>query len=386
MGGKLRKISNVGSITTQRDYIGGAEYSKVASGTSAIEMIQTEEGYLENNSGTYVYHYNLTEHLGSVRATLQRSTATTGTVIQKDDYYPFGMRKLVSASGKNDYLYNGKEIQSELGGQYDYGARFYDPEIGRWNVMDPMAEKYYSSTPFNYVDNNPISRVYPNGMDWIYSTSKGRDGQERIHLTYYMAVMNSSGADIDMGKFMSEQMDAFKNVFSQGNVDAKMIIRQVNSAHELNDFESLIDIQKGGFRENEDGSFVGGSAAYGGKFIRLNADAINKDGRLHDKKIAIHEIGHTGGLIHTFEPDMKGEFFNGRIIPTGMQQFYNAENSMAFETNFMNYSREAMKSFSQRPGALNYFNNTVGKATRGQIQTILNNIHAGNVNYNNIKR
>ena len=50
---------------------------------------------------------------------------------------------------------------------YDYGARQYDPTLGRWNRMDPMCEKYYSVSPYAYCHNTPVNRIDPDRReDW----------------------------------------------------------------------------------------------------------------------------------------------------------------------------------------------------------------------------
>ena len=158
-GNKLRKISTGASAST-RHYVDGIEYNG-----NAIEIIQTEEGLARNNAGAYTYEYNLTDHLGNVRYTFNKHP-TTGALqrLQADNYYAFGKRKSLQ-SGTNKYLYNGKEVQDELGEQYDYGARFYDPVIGRWNVVDALAEhpNQIDKSPYAYAWNNPIKLNDPDG-------------------------------------------------------------------------------------------------------------------------------------------------------------------------------------------------------------------------------
>ncbi len=110
---------------------------------NTLRYILTPEGRaLPDGNGGFEYQYFLKDHLGNTRVTFDQ----TGTVLQEDSYYPFGMAQSGFAyqsgtSYKNKYLYNGEELQDDFGlGWYDYHARFYDPALEHWYVVDPKAE------------------------------------------------------------------------------------------------------------------------------------------------------------------------------------------------------------------------------------------------------
>jgi RHS repeat-associated protein len=155
-GRKLRKVSD-GSAT---DYVSGIQYK--SDGT--IDFVQTEEGQARRTGSSYAYYYDLKDHLGDVRTTFYRNPNSGNvTAVQRDDYYAFGLRKTGAVGGDNKYLYNGKELQDETG-QYDYGARFYDPIIARWTSIDPLAEISRRWSPYVYGKNSPMNFVDPDGM------------------------------------------------------------------------------------------------------------------------------------------------------------------------------------------------------------------------------
>ncbi|WPU94325.1 RHS repeat-associated core domain-containing protein [Mucilaginibacter sabulilitoris] len=122
--------------------------------------MQTEEGRVLNPTTSPNYEYTLTDHLGNNRLAFDQMNGKVG----EDDYYPFGLNVHRQVNAGKKCLYNKKELQDELN-QYDYGARFYDPVIARWTTVDPLAEKGRRWSPYNYVWDNPMRFIDPDGME-----------------------------------------------------------------------------------------------------------------------------------------------------------------------------------------------------------------------------
>ncbi|WPU97699.1 DUF6443 domain-containing protein [Mucilaginibacter sp. cycad4] len=165
-GNKLRKLFTAGGTTTTTEYDNGIQYDN---STTTVSFIQTEEGRARHSGTAYIYEYDLKDHLGNTRVTLTPDpadlTQQTAKILQENDYYAFGygiQSMQPATSPKNEYLYNHKELQEETG-LYDYGARFYDPVIGRFGSIDPLGEKYSYQSSYAYAANNPIRFIDVNG-------------------------------------------------------------------------------------------------------------------------------------------------------------------------------------------------------------------------------
>ena len=98
--------------------------------------------------------------------------SASGSVQQVTNYYPFGAPyadpAAVVSADLQPYKYNGKELDKMHGlNTYDYGARQYNPIVGRWDRMDPLCEKYYSISPYVYCVNNPVKYIDEHGDSCI---------------------------------------------------------------------------------------------------------------------------------------------------------------------------------------------------------------------------
>ena len=150
------KLSKTVSTGVQKGYLGGIEYNN-----GAVEAVYHEEGRVTLNNNIWQYEYSLKDHLGNTRVIFTDSNSDgTPEIIQESDYYPFGMQHASNTTARNHYLYNGKELNEDLGlDWYDYGFRWYDAQLGRFPSVDPIIENFPYVTPYNYAENKPINSI-----------------------------------------------------------------------------------------------------------------------------------------------------------------------------------------------------------------------------------
>jgi RHS repeat-associated protein len=203
-GKKVKKTVETNDDQIPTHYLNGFQYK-----ADELQFFPTAEGYVnishtkyengifehvvETMENQYSYVYNYLDHLGNIRLSYGKDPSNgVLRIIEENHYYPFGLKHTnynsdimiyvkedemlkIKLSPNNmktsyNYKYNGKELQDELGlNMYDYGARNYDPALGRWMNIDPLAETSRRWSPYTFCYNNPLRFVDPDGMqadDW----------------------------------------------------------------------------------------------------------------------------------------------------------------------------------------------------------------------------
>jgi hypothetical protein len=209
--------------------------------------------------------------------------------------------------------------------------------------MDPLAEKYYSSSPYAMFGNNPVNNIDPDGRDYIININRNKDN-EIIGVTIQAKVyITGAEASADRAKELNKLA---KNTFSSKTIDGVKISFDVN--YEYNENISASDLKKGenllNFSEDEGRFEIEGKRKNIGGNIFLYS---GKEGTIYsngDNKTVMHETGHLMGLADRyddydtdhlpgggrgsipdpgFEKDLMGSSKNSNLIDFHYQQYLN---------------------------------------------------------------
>ena len=224
-GRKLSEKAGTGGF----EYMGSLIYA-YRGGTLSLAQAVTDEGTIQSAG----VNYFIRDHLGSVRAVVDH----TGKTVERNDYYPFGGRHenaSLPLTGVNRYKFGGKETLEPVSlDMLDFGARFYDPRIARWNTQDPLAEKYFSLSPYNYCAGNPITLVDPTGMvmdDYRLKKNGEIELMKKTNDNYDVIYAENEKGEVDLSK--SIQID--KNILPSKKSDNSEISKTPYDYYEIFD-------------------------------------------------------------------------------------------------------------------------------------------------------
>jgi RHS repeat-associated protein len=201
-----------------------------------------------DKDGQFKYYFVLRDHLGNARVTFadlnqDDEINEKEEIVQINHFYPFGLNmegNWNGANGANKYQYNGKEWNDDFGlGWNDYGARFYDPAMARWQTVDPLSEKMRRHSPYNYGFDNPMRFIDPDGMqsESVHVDDRGNilknnpdDGDNSV----YLHEGNKTEADVNKSYSETNTSAGGKKIGELGGgIDISLIASNILSDHKI---------------------------------------------------------------------------------------------------------------------------------------------------------
>ncbi|HET6859639.1 MAG TPA: RHS repeat-associated core domain-containing protein [Streptomyces sp.] len=163
VGGKTYDAQYGSTDQSERIKLGDTFFHNGPLGLSAKSTAGVDMGFNREPGGTLnsmttggKSYYYLTDALGSVIGLADE----TGTKVSTYSYSPRGAtRAATSETVSQPYRYAGG--YQDPTGLYHFEARYYDPNIGRFNSPDPSGQE---KNPYLYAEGDPVNRIDPSGL------------------------------------------------------------------------------------------------------------------------------------------------------------------------------------------------------------------------------
>jgi RHS repeat-associated protein len=210
----------------------------------------------------------------------------------------------------NKYKYNGKEEQETPGRWLDYGARMYDAQIGRWHVVDPMSDKYPSTSAYMYCSGNPVILIDPNGLDeWeinkqgevVGDPSKNERLKTTEHDAFYKVDENGNRTGESISFKYETVRDHNQPIVNNEKVDIFRIKGDENAKNLFEFFANKTDVE---WTHAKIGAENSGSNIVGTSHSELNTSIGHY---LREYNYTLREVNHN-------HP-------NGNPLPSGIKEY-----------------------------------------------------------------
>ena len=207
-------------------------------------LAEIEEYDCDTISPQWEYIFGIKDHLANTRLAFgdlnKNEEIEPDEIISRHDYYPFGLEIDGEWKQQNHYAYryNGKEKQEF--GWYNYGARFYDPTVGRFPSLDRFSEDFSFQSPYAYAQNNPIRFIDINGDSTGVPLMSPREVAKGIGEAVSIAWTNMFGEEYS-------QKDGVMFTMTNGQGNGQASKNQAEEGPNIDDVVALAGVTKTNF-------------------------------------------------------------------------------------------------------------------------------------------